>query len=235
MTLIKGESPNKMVENPFVHLPKALAEFETASGLIQKKYKPYLECIKTNYRYIESNREKRSINGILYDVRKLPGGDEESFEFYSESEVQGVTERTELITLRTDKGYNKIEIADVISKTFNNEKERIERVHTEFGLRRRIYIAQEVMPIPGFTGEHFYQLLALNDSALDIAKLTWFMGEDQEILTIESNKETVKTPYGTLVLPPSDEFIAAAIQKILRFEPVRLLESKIPISYSTKT
>lgn len=212
------------IDNPFAHLPKALAEFEKAPRLIQEKYKPYLECIKTNYRYIESTSEKRIIDEITYDVRKLPLGSEESFEFYSESEVQGVTERTELITLITDKGYNKIETADVISETFNNEQERIERVHTEFRLQRRIYIAQEVMPIPGFTGEHFYQLLALNDSARDIAKLIWFMGEDQEILTIESNRETVKTPYGKLVFPPSDEFIVKAIQKILRFEPVRLLE-----------
>lgn len=211
MTLIKGESPNR-VENPFAHLPKALAEFEKAPGLIQKKYKPHLECIKTNHRYIESTSEKRIIDEITYDVRKLPRGDEERFEFYSESQVQGVTERTHT-ALRTDKGHNQIEIADVISEKLNSQKERIERVHTEFKLMRRIYMAQEVMPIPGLRGEHFYQILALNDSALDIAKLTWFMGEDQEILTVKTNKEAL-----------FDEFIAGAIQKILRFEPVRLLE-----------
>ncbi len=237
MTLTKGESPNR-VENPFAHLPKALAEFEQVPSLVQKMFLPYINVIRTDHKYIEEKSSKRDVGGILHDVRRSHLGDEEGFEFYQKSnEGQEVT----TLELRIDKGYNRVQTVSVVSDSYNSEGERVERIQTEFKVRRGIYITQEVEPIPGL-GKHT-QKLVLSDFALVIARLTWVMGrKGHAILTIESNKETLdfdstmetkdlttgqrtfKTPHGTLVFPPSDEFIAEAIQKILRFQPIRLLE-----------
>lgn len=219
MTLIKGESPNK-IENPFAHLPKALAEFEKVPSAVQRMFLPHLNFIRENHDYLKDIREPRAIDGFIHNVRKQERGGEEVFEFYHEEGNKRIT-----LELRTDKGYNRVQVVNVVSGSYNSEGERVERIQTEFKMRRGVNMAQEVEPVPGFSDEHAFQRLILNDLAVKIARLTlttW--GEDQEILTIESNRQTVKTPYGTLVLPSSDEFIQEAIQKILRFEPVRLLE-----------